>query len=315
MDRIKLGISSCLLGNEVRYDGGHKRNAYIMGTLSHYFDFIPLCPETAIGLGVPRPPIHLVDHGEGIRVVGVNDPQQDVTAALEQFAMAKAAELGSQLSGFILKKGSPSCGMERVKVYGDNGHLRGKSSGRFAAVLMEQCPLLPVEEEGRLGDVDLRENFITRVQVYARWQQLTRNGPPSAAQLIEFHASHKYLVMAHNQTAYKRMGQMLANTGKGDLYTLSQAYAVELMQALKRPASRKQHINVLMHLMGYLKRSIDREDKEAFLQLLDQYREGIIPLVVPMTLLRHHFRHHPDPYVQQQVYLLARDEMLVQQIK
>jgi uncharacterized protein YbgA (DUF1722 family)/uncharacterized protein YbbK (DUF523 family) len=307
--KINLGISSCLLGQEVRFDGGHKRDAYILGTLSDYFDFIPVCPEVAVGLPVPRSPIRLVQHGEAIRVVGVRNPAVDVTEELHRYGKETAARLAS-ISGYILKKGSPSCGMERVKVYDELGRTIGKASGAFAYSLRKALPLLPVEEEGRLGDARLRENFIMRVFVYHRWQQLLATGL-SVTRLQQFHADHKYLVMAHNQAAYKRMGKMLAEVTADEVKVVSCLYMEELMTALQRPASRRQHVNVLQHLLGYLKRNLDSEDKAEMLEVIGQYGDGIVPLIVPITLLRHHFRRHPNDYIERQVYLTPHPQELM----
>jgi uncharacterized protein YbgA (DUF1722 family)/uncharacterized protein YbbK (DUF523 family) len=307
--KIPLGISSCLLGEEVRFDGGHKRDSYILGTLADYFEFQPVCPEVAIGLPIPRPPIRLVQHDDGIHVVGVKDPSVDVTDKLHDYGRKTAREM-SGISGFILKRASPSCGMERVKVYAPDGRSVDKASGAFAEELMRGQPLLPVEEEGRLGDPGLRENFIMRVFVYHRWRQLRAAGL-SAQTLIDFHTDHKYLVMAHSQSAYKAMGKLLANAGKEDLAALADEYVQALMNALARPVPRKQHVNVLQHLLGYLKNQLDAEDKAEMLEVIEDYRAGIVPLIVPITLLKHHFRRHPHEYIERQVYLTPHPHELM----
>jgi len=308
-EKIKVGISSCLLGQEVRYDGGHKRDPYINGTLTDYFDFLPLCPEVAIGLTIPRPPLRLVQQGEEIRVVGVKDPGIDVTEKLHAYGKAMGERL-EQISGYILKSRSPSCGMERVKVYDEQGRTSGKAAGAFAHSLMKKLPLLPVEEEGRLGDARLRENFIMRVFVYHRWKQMLAAGL-TVTRLQAFHADHKYLVMAHNQAAYKRMGKMLADITADNIKVVSCLYMEELMTALKRPASRQHHVNVLHHLMGYLKKQLDSEDKAELLEVIENYRDGIVPLIVPITLLKHHFRRHPHEYIERQVYLTPHPHELM----
>jgi len=307
--KITVGISSCLLGEEVRFDGGHKQDSYILGTLSHYFSFQPVCPEVAIGLPIPRPPIRLVQQEDGIHVVGVKDPGVDVTDRLHAYGKKMADEMLG-ISGFIFKRASPSCGMERVKVYAPDGRSIGKASGAFAEEMMKGQPLLPTEEEGRLGDPGLRENFVMRVFVYHRWQQLVASGL-SANKLIGFHADHKYLVMAHNQAAYKRMGKLLANAGREELSQLATAYVGELMSALARPATRKQHVNVLQHLLGYLKQQLDAADKAEMLEVIEQYRDGTVPLIVPITLLKHHFRRHPHEYIERQVYLTPHPQELM----
>ena len=309
LEKIRVGVSSCLLGQEVRFDGGHKRDNYLTGTLSGYFDFIPFCPEAAVGLGIPRQPIRLVRRGEEIRAVGVRTPELDPTDQLAAFAERTARQLG-EISGYILKKDSPSCGMERVKIYNDKGMPERKGVGIYAGVLMQRLPLLPVEEEGRLGDAVLRENFIERVFVYHRWQRLVRKGL-SAKGLIEFHSDHKFLILSHQQKAYRELGRLVANAGGSDLEKLAGEYVAILMNALKRPARPRKHVNVLEHLLGFLKEHLDKSDREEMAETIAQYREGLLPLIVPITLVRHHFRRHPDPYIQRQYYLSPHPKELM----
>lgn len=300
--KIKIGVSACLLGEEVRFDGGHKQDAYLNGTLSQYFEFVSVCPEVAIGLGTPREPIRLVGALANPRAVGVRSPQLDVTTKLEAYGRLMGREL-RDLSGYILKRGSPSCGMERVKVYKSNGMPIGKSaSGIYARAFMAAQPLLPVEEEGRLGDPVLRENFIQRIFVYHRWQTLVESNL-TPAKLVRFHARHKLITMAHSQQAAKKLGQLVARAGIEPMADIGPKYIEALMSTLKRRASRKQHANVLMHLMGFLKRTLDTGDKLELVETIDAYRLGRVPLIVPITLLKHHFRRHPEPYVQDQYYL------------
>lgn len=309
LEKIRVGVSSCLLGQEVRFDGGHKRDNYLTGTLSSYFEFIPFCPEAAVGLGIPRQPIRLVRRGEEIRAVGVRTPELDPTDQLAAFAERTARQLG-EISGYILKKDSPSCGMERVKIYNDKGMPERKGVGIYAGVLMRRLPLLPVEEEGRLGDAVLRENFIERVFVYHRWQRLVREGL-TAKGLIEFHSDHKFLILSHHQKAYRELGRLVADAGKSDLEKLADAYIAILMNALKRPARARQHVNVLEHLLGFLKENLDKTDREEMVETIAQYRQGLLPLIVPITLIRHHFRRHPDPYVLRQYYLSPHPKELM----
>ncbi|SCY31148.1 YbgA family protein [Thiohalorhabdus denitrificans] len=301
--RIPVGISSCLLGEEVRYDAGHKRDPYITGTLSEFFEFVPVCPEVAIGLGVPREPIHLVRSAPGsVRVVGTHHPELDVTEELHAYGRRMARELGD-IHGYILKRASPSCGMERVKVHTPEGQPAGKDGhGAYAEALIEARPELPVEEEGRLGDPTLRENFIERVFVHHRWRTLETEGL-TPGKLVDFHSRHKLLVMAHGNEAYRTLGRMVAAAGQGDLATTARDYFATLMAALRRPADRKGHANVLYHLMGYLKEHLDPGDKAELVEVVESYRQGYVPLVVPLTLFNHHFRRHPHPYVAGQVYL------------
>ncbi len=309
LEKIKVGISSCLLGQEVRFDGGHKRDSYITGTLSDYFDFVPFCPEEGAGLGTPRQPIRLVRRGEEIRAVGVKTPELDPTDSLADFAHRTVPELDG-VSGYILKNASPSCGMERVKVYNDKGMPERIGVGIFAGVVMKSLPSLPVEEEGRLGDPVLRENFIERVFVYHRWQQLVRSGL-SAHRLVEFHADHKYLIMAHSQEVYGQLGRMVAEAGKQEMEQLARDYVASLMKALKQPVKPRQHVNVLQHLLGFLKEHIDKLDREELVETIEQYRQGLVPLIVPITLLRHHFRRYPEPYVMRQYYLSPHPKELM----
>lgn len=298
---IRLGISSCLLGQQVRYDGGHKRDAFITQTLAEHVEFLPLCPEVAIGLGIPRPPIRLVQTEAGVRALGVDAPHSDVTDQLVAYAKQMLDQLAG-LSGYIFKKKSPSCGMERVKVYGADGQIVGVDSGRYALTIMRALPELPVEEEGRLNDPALRENFIERVFVYHRWQQLLHTGlTPSA--LVAFHTQHKFNVLAHDEVIYRELGRLVAQAGNRDLGELSALYIRELMTALKQAATAQRHANVLMHIMGYVKQQLDSADKAELLQVIDAYRRQQVPLIVPITLLQHHLRRHPDDYIAQQYYL------------
>jgi len=307
--KIRVGISACLLGEEVRFDGGHKRDTYIMGTLGQFFDFVPVCPEAAVGLGIPRQPIRLVKTEGGVRALGVKDPRLDPTDALDRHGRDTAAAMG-EVSGYILKNNSPSCGMERVRVYNDKGMPERNGRGIFAAALMSELPLLPVEEEGRLGDPVLRDNFIERVLVFRRWQDLMATGI-DAAGLVAFHSDHKYLLMAHGQPAYRELGRLVADAGKADIEALAQDYIRRLMQALAKPATPRQHVNVLQHLMGYLKESLDAVDRAELVETIEDYRQGLVPLVVPITLLKHHFRRHPQPYVERQHYLSPHPKELM----
>lgn len=298
---ISVGISACLLGDEVRFDGGHKRDAYIVGTLSRYFTFVPVCPEAEVGLGTPREPMRLVKTDSGIEVRGVKTPSLDATDRLRSYGREMSGRL-SHLCGYIFKRASPSCGMERVKVYKPNGNLTGQGRGAYADTFLAEQPLLPAEEEGRLGDPGLRENFIERVFVFHRWRTfLASDFNPGG--LVRFHSEHKFLVLAHNQSAYRRMGQLVARAGGESFVELTREYLRELMTALKRPAHRKQHCNVLQHLFGFVSRKLETDDRIEMLEVIDQYRAGWVPLVVPITLLNHHFRRHPNEYVSRQHYL------------
>jgi uncharacterized protein YbgA (DUF1722 family)/uncharacterized protein YbbK (DUF523 family) len=308
IEKIPLAISSCLLGEEVRYNGGHKHNAYATETLGQYFEYTAFCPEVAIGMGVPRPTIQLVQVDDGIRVRGSKDPQLDVTEQLEAYARSIVPALDGYC-GYIFKRASPSCGMERVKVY-QNGNPVSTGRGVYAAVIMQALPELPVEEEGRLMDPVLRENFIERVFAYHRWQQFKRSGM-TAAGLVQFHSIHKFTLLAHDETIYRELGRIIADVGKSDLPALAQQYVQRLMQALAKPATRKTHTNVLMHIMGYIKEELTAEDKQELHEILDKYRLGLVPLIVPITLLKHYLRRFPDDYIKQQVYLNPHPDELM----
>jgi uncharacterized protein YbgA (DUF1722 family)/uncharacterized protein YbbK (DUF523 family) len=304
-----VGVSACLVGQNVRYDGGHKKDRYILETLGRYFALLPICPELAIGLGVPRPTIRLVGDPRSPRLLGVSDASLDVTRKMQHYGFEQARELTS-ISGYILKKDSPSCGMERVKVYADSGHHSvRKGTGVFARALMQHQPLLPVEEEGRLNDAVLRENFINRVYIHQRWHKLIAAGL-TRGKLIAFHTDHKYLVMSHSQAAYQRLGRLLSNLSGQDLDQVADDYILELMSTLKRRVTRKRHVNVLQHIMGYLKKRIGSDDKSEISASIEAYRRGETPLIVPITLLRHYFRKHPDEYMSRQIYLQPHPDSL-----
>ncbi|CAK9891305.1 MULTISPECIES: YbgA family protein [Pseudomonas] len=306
----RIAVSACLIGQEVRFNGGHKASRLCNEILSEHFDFVPVCPEVAIGLGVPRAPIRLVGDPADPQAVCSRDPGLDLSGPLRAYGQQMAKDL-DDICGYIFMHKSPSCGLERVKVYQANGYpAREGGRGLFAAAFCEQRRDLPVEEDGRLCDPVLRENFITRVYAYADWQQVIANGISRGA-LITFHARYKYQLMAHNPQQYKTLGKLLGSMSRDDdPEVLAPHYFSQLMQALRRCASRGTHSNVLLHLSGYLRDALSRDDKQEIQQLIAQYHAGVVPLVVPLTLLKHHLRNHPDPYLAQQVYLQPHPENL-----
>ena len=325
--QITLGISSCLLGHKVRYNGGHKRSSFCVNTLARFFHFEPICPELAIGLGIPREPIRLVGKladsslsaekssssapGKklNIRVVGTDNAELDVTDDLVQYGRQMAGQL-SHICGYILMQKSPSCGMDRVKVYHQNGHPLGESApGAYAGAFMDSCPLLPVEEEGRLHDPVLRENFFTRVYAYYSWQKMVL-AQPSYNALVEFHAMYKYMIMAHYPQGYKRLGQIVARGRESSLPALLEEYFEAFMTALKRRANRKSHTNAMMHILGYVKKSVAGKERNQLLTLIEEYRQGMVPLIAPMTMLRHFIENHGSPYIQKQTYLTPHPDQL-----
>ncbi len=299
--KLNIGISACLLGEKVRFDGGHKALTFANKILSQYVNFKPVCPEVGIGMSVPRKPIRLVEDESGVRLVDSRDINKDYTQAMNKFATDKCSNL-SGLNGFILTSKSPSCGMERMKVYDADGNLiHRKGVGLFAKKLMESHPNLPVEEDGRLNDAALRENFISRIFVHADWQ---KSVAPSDLfkDLVEFHSRHKYQIMAHSYQAYRDLGQLVANHQKLDYAEVKTLYFTRLMKALKNLAGRKKHCNVLMHLQGYFKRDISGNDKQELNNLIMQYRQGLIPLLAPLTLIKHFLKLHPNEYLEKQSY-------------
>lgn len=306
--RPVIGVSSCLLGNEVRYDGSHKRNRFVVEEMAGYFDLEPYCPEVAIGMGVPRQPIRLVTRGDTVEAVGVTDPGLNVTGLLRDYSERIAGQV-VYLSGFVFKKGSPSCGMERVKVFDANLVPKANGAGLFASAIMSSVPLLPVEEEGRLNDSALRDNFMTRVHVYQRWR-LLRQTELSRASLIGFHSNHKYLVMSRSTEIYRDLGRMLANLSVGSLSDIADRYFTILMTALRLPATRARHANVLQHLLGYLKKDLSSDHRRDIARVIDDYRRGRYPLIVPLSMLQHHFNVHRNDYLADQVYLYPYDGSL-----
>ena len=298
--KIHIGISSCLLGQKVRFDANHKEQRFITHKLTKIFEFVPVCPEMAIGLGVPRTPIHLVGDQQTQRVVNVKDELLDVTEQLVEFGQKTAKKLDF-ISGYIFKKGSPSCGLFNVKIYKSKTQVLNSGTGVYARQIIDANPLLPVEEEGRLKDDKLRHNFLQRVEVYHRWQQLLAKGISKQA-IIQFHTRHKFVLLAHCETSYRELGRMIGQIGRIDLQAFADDYIEILMTGLKKPTSRGKHTNVLEHLVGYFKRDLDSQDKIEMRRLLEKYREGGVPRIVPITLLKHYLRKFPSHYLSQQHY-------------
>jgi uncharacterized protein YbgA (DUF1722 family)/uncharacterized protein YbbK (DUF523 family) len=298
---IRIGVSSCLLGMKVRYDGGHKDDVFVHQTLSQYAEFIPVCPEVEIGLGTPRETIRLEGDPSDPRLIAPKS-RRDLTETMKTYASLRVEELAAiGLHGYILKKDSPSCGMERVRVHQGTGSPARVGTGLFAAALMARFPALPVEEEGRLNDPLLRENFIERVFAYYRLQQFLDSNP-RPRDLVDFHSRTKMTLLAHSAKYYKQLGQLVGSAGKASPATLA-AYGWLFMEGLRVRATRRKHANVLQHLAGYLKKVLDSEDRAEIASTIDDYRHGLVPLVVPLTLLKHHFRRHPVGWVLGQTYL------------
>ena len=299
--KIFIGISSCLVGQKVRFDANHKEQRLITQKMAQRFEFIPVCPEVAIGLGVPRTPIHLTGDQHNQRAVNIKDETVDVTQRLIDFGQQKAKQL-VHISGYIFKKGSPSCGLFNVKVYKTKNKVFHSGTGVYAKQIIQNNPLLPVEEEGRLKDGSLRHNFLQRVEVYRRWQQLLADGI-SKKSIIEFHTRHKLMLLAHCEASYRTLGPLIAQLGDTDLHSFADEYISMMMAGLKKPSSRGKHTNVLEHILGYFKRDLDVHDKSEMRQLIDAYRAGELSREVPLTMLKHYLRKFPSHYVNQQYYL------------
>ena len=299
---IKIGISSCLLGEEVRFDSGHKKSNYIVSILGPYFQFVRVCPEVEIGMGVPREAVRLVGDPEAPRMVG-GKTGTDWTRKMNRYSERRTGQIARyNLSGYILKKDSPSCGMERVKVYGSKGGTVRTGRGLFAAALLDRFPILPVEEEGRLNDLPLRENFINRVFAYHRLQSLYKRRF-SRRDFVDFHTSVKLLIMAHSPKDYKAMGQLVAAIIDYTPDEFRQKYAELYMTALRHKTTTKKNVNVLQHIMGFLKRELTTSEKRDILSVIDDYHRQLVPLIVPLTLVKHYLRKHDITYVLNQTYL------------
>lgn len=303
---LRLGVSACLLGEEVRFDGGHKKNSFLIHGLGPYVEWFPVCPEVEIGMGTPRETIRLVGERGDPQLVG-HKSGRDYAPQMTGWSRANVEEIASwDLHGYVLKSGSPSCGLFRVRVYPPEGGMPERSGrGVFARELTRRLPMLPVEEEGRLNDLPLRENFIERLFAYERWTRFLRQDPTPRG-LVAFHTAHKMALLAHSPALYRRLGRLVAEAGAGKrpFDELVERYARSASEALRILASRGRHSNVLQHLMGFLKDHLGRDDKAELVQTIDDYRDGLVPLVVPLTLLNHHVRRHPVPeWVHRQVYL------------
>jgi uncharacterized protein YbgA (DUF1722 family)/uncharacterized protein YbbK (DUF523 family) len=299
---IKIGISSCLLGQNVRYDGGHKLDRYLRDTLGRYFQFVPVCPEVECGLPVPRESMRLVGDAAGPRLVTTRTGI-DHTRRMCTWAARRVRKLGrEELCGFIFKKDSPSSGMSRVKIYDSKGSAKRIGSGLFAKAFMERYPLIPVEDEGRLHDPKLRENFIERIFTMRRWRSLLAGGK-KPGRLVKFHTNEKLLLMAHSPQHYRSTGRLVADTGQVPPESLYDAYEHLLMTALQHRTTPAKHINVLQHILGYFKKQLTGDEKTEMLEILDNYRNGDVPLIVPITLANHYVRKYSQSYLSGQTYL------------
>jgi len=300
---IRIGVSSCLLGQQVRFDGGHKRDSFLLDTLGPHVEWVAVCPEVEAGLGTPRESMRLLDKAGNVRLI-TGKTNIDHTDTMMRYARRRVAALAKQdLSGFVLKKSSPSCGMERVKIYPARGGVPArKGRGLFAEALLEELPLLPVEEEGRLCDARLRENFIERVFAYRRLRSLFGQRW-SVGNLVAFHTSFKLQLLAHSPAAYQLLGRLVATAKTLARIELRSRYEDEFMRAMKIPATRPRQTNVLQHMVGHFKKDLDADSREELAGVIHDYRHGLVPLIVPLTLVRHYVRHFDVAYLKGQSYL------------
>jgi uncharacterized protein YbgA (DUF1722 family)/uncharacterized protein YbbK (DUF523 family) len=315
----RIGISRCLLGDEVRYDGGHKRDPFLVSTFGRFVEWVPVCPEVEAGMGTPREAIQLIARPDGVssgaqrvRLVGVKS-REDWTTRMTTFAASRVRELKSEnLAGYVLKKDSPSCGLERVRVYDPvdsrrsprAGGSRVERTGRglFAEALVAEFPNLPIEEEGRLNDPALRENFVERVFAYQRLRALF-TGRWTTHSLVVFHSRHKLQLLSHSRPGYAELGHLVADAVKYSRRDISATYQHVFMTSLARLATPGRHSDVMMHAIGHLKRLIQPSDRDELLAAIEDHRRGIVPLIVPITLLRHHVRRRDVGYLKDQTYL------------
>lgn len=301
-DRIKLGISACLVGQRVRYDGGHAHDSYLTDTIGKFVEFLPVCPEMECGLGTPRDPMHLVGDPASPRLVTIRTGE-DLTERMVRYARRRVADLEKEdLAGFIFKARSPSSGMERVKVYHEKGTPVKRGVGIFARVFMEHFPLIPIEDDERLHDPGLRENLIERIFILKRWRALVAEGP-DLGRLDDFHTRHELLIMSHSVAHHRELGRLASRARVSPLKALRERYFKFLMESLRIKSTRKKHSRVLSHILALFKKEIAREEKQEALELIEHYRNGDVPLIVPLTLLNHFSRKYDTPNLKEQYYL------------
>jgi uncharacterized protein YbgA (DUF1722 family)/uncharacterized protein YbbK (DUF523 family) len=300
--KIKIGISSCLLGNDVRWNGGHKRDRYLTDTLGQFVEWVPVCPEVELGLGIPRETLRLVGDPENPRLL-TTKTKIDHTDGMKKWARGRLEELaGEDLCGFVFKCDSPSSGMVRVKVYGKGGMPQKKGVGIFARAFMDRFPLVPVEDDGRLRNPLIRENFIEQVFTLKRWRE-TRTRRSCVGNVVDFHSRNKLVLMAHSPKHLKTMGAMVAGGKAMGCRPLYHEYETLLLEALRLKTTVKKHYNVMLHMLGYFRKDLTADEKQELLEVMDHYKQLLVPLVVPLTLFNHYVRKYDQPYLAQQTYL------------
>ncbi len=301
-ERIKIGISSCLLGENVRWDGGHKLDHFLRDTLGQFVAYVPVCPEVEAGFGVPRETMRLVGDVDNPRLIKTRS-LTDHTDQMRHWAKTRVKELEKEnLCGYIFKKDSPSSGLMRVKVYNEKGMPEKKGVGLFAREFVNHFPLIPVEEEGRLHDPRLRENFIEQIFALKRWRDTVAE-QPGIASGVDFHSRNKLLLMSHSPEYARSMGKLVAGAKKMGPGAFRREYEAQLIAALRLKPTVKKHVNVLQHIMGYFKKQLSADEKQELLEILDQFRAGHVPLLVPATIVNHYVRKYDQPYLKRQTYL------------
>ena len=306
---IRIGVSSCVIGEEVRYNGGHSRQRYLTDVLGNFVEYVPVCPEVEVGMGVPRPTVRIVEHADGLHLV---DPKNDIdwTAAMNRLSRERTSQLADDdLCGFILKKDSPTCGLQRVKVYMD-GSVRKDGQGLFATALTTRLPFLPIEEEGRLNDASIRENFVERVFAYARLKDVFRPNW-TVGDVVAFHTREKLLLRAHDEVMYRELGRLVADASRIPRAAFADQYQELFMRAMARRATVAKHCNVLQHMVGFLRRVEDEPGRQEMAEAIEDYRAGLVPLVVPTTLIRHLARRHDQTIFLESSYLTPHPKELM----
>ncbi len=298
---VRLLVSKCLLGERVRYDGQHKYDPFVVEALGRFVEWERVCPEVDSGMPTPRPSMRLVGDPAAPRLINRNG--EDLTGQMLDFVERRLEELQSvELCGYVCKKDSPNSGMVRVKVYDEKGNAARSGAGLFTAAFLRRFPLVPTEEEGRLHDPRLRESFVERVFCRRRWLDLLAGGRSRGA-LVEFHADHKFLLLSHGREGYAELGRLVAAAKRYRTDELFTVYEKGFMAQLARPTTGKKVADVLMHMAGFFKKALTAGEKQELLSIIDEYRRGLVPVAVPLVLLRHYVRKYDEPYLKRQVFL------------
>ena len=309
-DKPQIGVSACLAKKAVRFDGSFIANAFVNNECKQFFDIHTVCPEVEIGMSVPRPVIQLRNFDGEVRLVFSKNPETDLTNKMLSYAEQKFKTL-PQLDGYIFKKDSPSCGVFKVAVKDDKSGMRKRDGiGIFARAFKEKYPNVPVEDEGRLNDTGLRENFLERVYAHYRWRMIAQSQNPLRA-FRDFHKNYKLILMAKNNVAYRKLGRLASSVKQDNFADVSEQYFSLFMQTMEKVPTQGHHINVMMHILGYLKNHLKKHEKAELLNWFETYRENRVPRITPISLLRHHFTNHENEYMAEQYYLSPFPEKLM----